>query len=143
MLPSAPEHNLASLTERLLRMISECSFTTATRTTFSSDLLAVCANAVNYFKTLFQRCGYFKLVLEGLYDTECPMLGLLLYKGGRFSRHSTLDYRLYVKPTSVWKPLSPLSSHASCVHSSWPQSQCVRIRRRFSCKKSVCMWPLQ
>ena len=62
------------------------------------------------------------------------MLDVSIFKGPRFVRFGLLDYRLYVKPSSIWKPLNPSSSHAKSVHRSWPLGQVSRLRRRFSCK---------
>ena len=48
--------------------------------------------------------------------------------------HFLCSFRLFVKPTSIWKPLSPESLHPSSIHKHWPRAQCERIRKRFSCK---------
>ena len=47
------------------------------------------------------------------------MLDVLFWKGERFSCSSFLDFRLFTKPSSIWKPLSP-----------------TRIQKRFSCKNA-------
>ena len=64
------------------------------------------------------------------------MLDVLFWKGDRFSSSSLLDVRLFTKPSSIWKPLSPESMHAVFVHRHWPIAQCTRIQKRFSCKNA-------
>ena len=46
------------------------------------------------------------------------------------TRDSGLSFRLYKKPSSIWKPLSPESLHPKSVHVHWPLAQCDRILRR-------------
>ena len=60
------------------------------------------------------------------------MLDLDYCKGERFLMCSCLDFSLFVKPTSIWRPLSPESMHPVTVHEHWPINQCARIRKRFS-----------
>ena len=60
------------------------------------------------------------------------MLDVAFHKGTRFSFRSSLDFCLFTKPSSIWKPLSPESMHAAFVHQHWPAAQCSRIQRRFS-----------
>ena len=43
---------------------------------------------------------------------------------------SSLSFRLYQKPSSIWKPLSPESLHPHSIHTHWPLAQCNRIMRR-------------
>ena len=69
-------------------------------------------------------------------SNEFQMLDVLFWKGERFSSLSLLDFRLFTKPTSIWKPLSCESMHPLFVHRHWPMAQCKRIRKRFSCDKA-------
>ena len=61
------------------------------------------------------------------------MLDLSFFVGPRCEMTNKLDFELYVKPTSIWRPLSPQSCHTPNVHKHWPLAQLKRIEHRFSC----------
>ena len=74
----------------------------------------------------------YKITVDSWSADEAVFLDVRVFKGTDFAYNLKLDYDLYVKPTSVYKPLSPWSSHAKSVHNSWPISQLNRITKRFS-----------
>ena len=49
--------------------------------------------------------------------------------------HSLCVFRLFVKPSNIWKPLSSESKHPKQIHLHWPRAQCTRIRSKFSSLK--------
>jgi len=82
----------------------------------------------------FRELAYpFTIKLETVGRKGFQMLDLAFSKGERFDVCSCLDFCLFTKPTSIWKPLSPESMHPASVHMHWPIAQCNRIRKRFSC----------
>ena len=42
------------------------------------------------------------------------------------------SFRLYNKPTSIWRPLSPASRHPLSMHKHQTLAQCLRIAAKFS-----------
>ena len=47
----------------------------------------------------------------------------------------SLSFRLYQKPSSIWRPLSPESQHPHSIHLHWPIAQCRRIMKRHTSTK--------
>ena len=78
----------------------------------------------------------FIIEVERVSRVSVPMLDLEISKASGL-HNSRLSYSLFTKPTSVWKPLSVLSSHPASVHCSWPLSQVRRINQRFSSTKDA------
>jgi hypothetical protein len=74
----------------------------------------------------------FKIEIESVSQSSCSFLDLELFKGQRHKISGHLDYKLYVKPTALWRPLSPASLHAEFMHTAWPLGQIQRLRNRFS-----------
>ena len=54
---------------------------------------------------------HFVLKVERVSHSELQMLDLQFYKGPRHSVTGILDYKLYRKPTSIWRP--PFTSQRS------------------------------
>ena len=103
---------------------------------FKDDILVIMNGgvvAVRRFVARLQRVSRcFVVKLEDVQTESVNMLDLCLYKGKDFAMSGRLSYKLYIKPTNIWLPLSPLSGQAPNVHSSWPRSQESRLRKRFS-----------
>ena len=75
----------------------------------------------------------YELTAEVADTDNIEMLDVSFFRGRMFDDHGVLDYRLFSKPSSVWRPLSQLSGHPSRVHQFWPRLQLRRIRKGFSC----------
>ena len=60
------------------------------------------------------------------------MLDVEIFKGCRFTKRGLLDYRIFTKETSIWRPLSPWSAHPGYALRAWPISQCIRFYDRCS-----------
>ena len=54
---------------------------------------------------------------------------------GSLLSSGVLTFSLFQKDSSIWKPLSPDSLHPLSIHVHWPQAQCKRIAKRYSCPK--------
>ena len=91
-------------------------------------------NLQTFFSNLRLRAHPFILNVESVSRHNVFTLDVEWFKGNRYSETSTLDFRLFVKPTSLWTHLSPHSEHHPNVHLSWPASQMRRIAKRHSCK---------
>lgn len=63
------------------------------------------------------------------------MLNLCLAKVVSIEGVALISYSLFTKPSSIWKPLSPLSCHPASVHFSWPAGQLKRIVNRCQSKQ--------
>ena len=104
---------------------------------FKDDgLIVLKRNRVSNFDlfSLFkEKASFFKLTCDSISSHEFNMLDVSFFKGSLYREAGHLDYKLYTKPTQIWRPLSVLSCHHPSVHLSWPQSQVKRICRRFSC----------
>jgi hypothetical protein len=74
----------------------------------------------------------YKMSLDCFSREEAVFSDVRIFKDSRFRDSCKFDYGLHVKPSSVWLPLSPWSSHSQGVHNSWPQSQISRFVKRFS-----------
>ena len=104
------------------------------RTIFASSLTRLCAMPFLYREFLRQlrdKSGPFVLKLDAVSRDKVQMLDVDLFKGSRFSSRGVLDYRLFVKASSIWKPLSIESQHALSVHATWPLSEIGRINKLF------------
>ena len=84
---------------------------------------------IAFMNTFKARAAFFEVGLESLSSSACTMLDVYLYKGSSFQACGVLDFRIHVKGTSIWNPLSPGSGHAPHVHLTWPQAQLRRHER--------------
>ena len=85
-----------------------------------------------FFREFRSRALPYVLTVDDMEPSRVSMLDVTFFKGQDFSVSHKLQFQLYLKQTSVWRPLSPWSSHPWSVHASWPKSQEVRNGRRFS-----------
>ena len=60
------------------------------------------------------------------------LLDVDFFRGRRWKASGLLDFRLHVKDSSIWQPLSVDSCHAASVHAEWPQAMIGRMFKRFS-----------
>ena len=74
----------------------------------------------------------YKITVDSWSSDEAIFLDVRIFKNNDFMNSMKFAYDLHVKPASIWKPLSPWSSHSKSVHNSWPLSQLERITKRFS-----------
>ena len=72
----------------------------------------------------------FVLKVEGVSKHGCQMLDLEVCFSG--VENDRLSFSLYQKPSSIWQPQSPESSHPFIVHKYWPIAQCRRIYSKFT-----------
>ena len=85
---------------------------------------------------------FFLLRFAVLFSCVCsrfcfPYCFIFSYVFVLFSFYVSFDFSLFIKPTSIWRPLSPESMHPVTVHEHWPISQCARISKRFSDTKQA------
>ena len=88
---------------------------------------------LRFFQRMQELAADYELTAEVADTDNIEMLDVSFFRGRMFDDHGVLDYRLFSKPSSVWRPLSQLSGHPSRVHQFWPRLQLRRIRKRFSC----------
>ena len=105
---------------------------------FRDDILLIVGDDTNTNRSLVEHMRShafpFSLKVESISREGCQMLDLDI----GVSKGLTFDFvffRLFVKETSIWKPLSPDSSHPRSIHLHWPRAQITRIFSRFSSKK--------
>ena len=90
---------------------------------------------MKFFNDLSSRSGPFKLELERRSSSGATFLDVHVHKPRFFEDGGPLEFRVHVKPTSQWTPLSELSLHHPRVHAAWPRAMEMRFRRL--CKRSV------
>ena len=74
----------------------------------------------------------FVLKLESISRSGCQMLDLDVSTVRGCGGYRSCVFRLFVKPTNIWRPLSPESQHPASIHKHWPAAQAKRIFSRFS-----------
>ena len=79
---------------------------------------------------------FFELELEDLSNEGVPMLDVWV-KRTDDSNKSAIATGLYVKPSSISKPLASTSMHPSYIHHHWPMSQRHRFQRLCSTQDEV------
>ena len=79
-----------------------------------------------------RRSVEFKIKLDSISSSSVQMLDLEFFKGPIWRLSGRMDSRLFVKQTSVWKPLSVDSAHHVSVHMARPRGMVGRLFRRFS-----------
>ena len=105
---------------------------------YKDDILIMAQFSFSSLQSLINeirsRAFPFVIAVDSVSRSNCQMLDLDLslsscrVGGGR----SKVLFRLYTKPSSIWQPLSPESSHHLGVHKFWPAAECNSIHSRFS-----------
>lgn len=102
---------------------------------FRDDILLLAFGHVATNRELLECMRYhakpFVLKLESGSKQGCQMLDLNVgvSKGLTFD---SVFFRLYVKETSIWKPVSQGSIHPINIHTHWPRAQMQPILARFT-----------
>ena len=99
---------------------------------FRDDILLVVNANLDVTRDLINRmkreASPFVLTIDSVSKHGFQMLDV----EGTLRVDGLLEFSLFQKTTSIWKPLSPESVHPPSIHMHWPLAQCRRIFRRFS-----------
>ena len=102
---------------------------------FKDDILLIVKSHFDDVRFLIDqmraKAAPFVLKVESSSKQGCQMLDLDVSRVSG-PRNDLLSFSLFTKPSNIWQPLSPESSHPFSVHKFWPLAQCKRIYSKHS-----------
>ena len=110
---------------------------------FMDDIIVIIAgdpaSRVQWATEYKHRSSFFRITCDSVSIDTAVMLDLVLFKGPHWHHSGLLDYKVHIKSTSIWTPLSVRSAHHPNIHLSWPRSQLARLGRRCSSKRDAIL----